>query len=222
MEIWLDTVDLDTISSANRFGVFYGVTTNPSLISQAKIPLSKIIMKLLETQEGPITVQVNSTKAAEIIEEAEEFQSRSDRIIIKIPATQEGLIAIRHLSLKEVPTMATAVFHPNQFLLAALAGATYIAPYLSRMSDAGIDPFTILEGMVRMYKNYDFKTKILAAALKNSDQIRRCSEIGIPAITIKDDLFNQFIADHPLTTQAVENFKLDWEKTKDNNPLYFA
>lgn len=213
MEIWLDTIDDKVIASADRFGVFYGVTTNPSSLSQRKEPHQQIITHLLEIQDGPVAVQVTATTAAEMIAQAEELQSRSERIIIKIPVSQEGFIALRHLGLKEIPTMATAVFHPKQFLLAALAGATYIAPYLGRMADAGISPFEVLKSAVAMYKQYQFPTKILAAALKSVDHIQKCAELGISAVTIKDELFQQFISEHPLTIQAINNFAKDSEQS---------
>lgn len=212
MEIWLDTADEKTVDSANRFGIFFGITTNPSILSQLKEPMPHIVTRLLEIQEGPVAVQTTASSAAEIIAQAEELQARSERIIIKVPVSQEGFIAIRHLSLKDIPTMATAVFHPKQFLFAALAGATYIAPYLGRMADAGISPFDVLKAAAGMYRQYEFKTKILAAALKSVDHIQKCADLGIAGVTIKDELYHQFISEHPLTVQAINNFAKDSEQ----------
>jgi TalC/MipB family fructose-6-phosphate aldolase len=215
MELWLDTCDLDAIAAANKFGVMYGVTTNPSILAKANQDPETIVAKLLEVQDGPITVQVTNEDASGIIQQAKEFYMRSDRIIVKVPATQQGLIAIRQLSQDGIDTMATALFHPNQALLAALAGAHYVAPYLGRMRDAGIDAYATLRSMMTIYKQYAFSTKILVAALRTLEQITVCAEIGVHAITLKLDVFAQLMQEHPLTMEAIDIFARDAQDTKE-------
>lgn len=211
MEIWLDTCDSQTIINANRLGIIYGVTTNPSILASANESHDKILNRLLEVQDGPLAVQVTAMHAKEMIKQALALHSFSDRIIVKIPVIQEGLVAIKALVEEGVSVMATAVFYPNQALLAAIAGADYIAPYLGRMLDEDLDAFEALDVMVKIYQNHQFKTKILAAALRTTDQITACATAGIPAVTLKSTLFSQFVANDKSTLNCLKAFADDWE-----------
>lgn len=211
MEIWLDTCDTRVISTACRLGIIYGVTTNPSILANAQENHEKVISQLLEIQDGPLAVQVTSEDANEMIKQGLALHSVSDRIIVKIPVIQEGFVAMKALVQEGVSIMATAVFNPNQALLAAIAGADYVAPYFGRMLDEGLDAQTALETMVLIYKNYQFKTKILAAALRTTDQITACASLGILAVTLKSSLFSQFVANDHSTLNCLSAFAEDWE-----------
>lgn len=211
MEIWLDTCDSQSIEAACQLGIIHGITTNPSILAGAHADPEKVINTLLDLQDGPVAVQITAAASDEMIRRAMALHAFSDRIIVKLPVTQQGLIAIKALSQEEVCTMATAVFQPSQALLAALAGADYVAPYLGRMFDAGIDAQAALQSMVTIYRQYGFKTKILAAAIKTTDQIIACAEMGISAVTLKNSLFGRFVADDSYTLDSIKAFSEDWE-----------
>jgi transaldolase len=219
MEIWLDTCEAEAIASANDFGIITGVTTNPSLLAEAREDPEKIIQAILDVQDGPVAVQITADESSEIIKRAHALRVFSDRIIIKIPVTQQGLIAMKSLSADQVPIMATTIFQVNQALLAALAGAEYIAPYVGRMLDAGIDAYESLRSMAAIYKRYAFNTKILAAALKTPEQIKACAEIGIEAVTLKPGLFNQFIAEDKNTLNSLKSFAEAWKESAHSTVL---
>lgn len=210
MEIWLDTCDSRVIVHATRLGIVYGVTTNPSLLAQVKEDHQYVIQRLLDIQDGPLAVQVTALTADEMIRQAMALHSISDRIIVKIPVIQEGLVAIKILAEENISVMATAVFQCNQALQAAIAGADYVAPYLSRMFDEGIDAYASLDTMVQIYKNYQFKTKIMAAALRTTEQITTCASSGIQAVTLKSMLYSQFIANDPATMNSLRAFEEEW------------
>lgn len=210
MEIWLDSCDIHAIKSACKFNIVYGVTTNPSILSKTKEDPKVIISALLEIQNGPVAVQVVAKESDAMIQQALALNAFSSRIIVKVPVTKEGLVAMTAISQEYVPVMATAVFHPHQALLAALAGADYVAPYLGRMYDVGIDAHAALKEMQTIYRHYNFKTKILAAAIKTSGQIMNCAEMGISAVTLKETLFEQFLCDDSHTKAALQTFEADW------------
>ncbi|HEV8052150.1 MAG TPA: transaldolase family protein [Parachlamydiaceae bacterium] len=211
MEIWLDTCDSEVISNAHRLGILYGVTTNPSILAKADENHDIVINRILDNQNGSVAVQVTAYNADEMIKQAEALRAFSDRIIVKIPVVQDGLVAIKHLSRKNIPIMATAIFQPHQALLAALAGADYVAPYVGRIFDEGIDAYDSLETMQAIYKTYQFKTKILAAALRTPEQIMKCARLGIHAVTLKSTLFSQFSADDESTLNCLSVFAEDWD-----------
>jgi len=210
MEIWLDTCDIKAIDSASHFGFIYGITTNPTILANAHSNYEHAIGELLEIQDGPIAVQVTAENAEDMIKQALALHTFSDRIIVKIPVIKQGLIAMKSLSDEGVSIMATTIYQPNQALLAALAGADYAAPYVSRMSDAGVDIYPALQMIMSAYKYYGFKTKILAASLRTTDQITLCASMGIHAITLKTSLFAEFTADDPITLDCLNGFSEDW------------
>lgn len=218
MELWLDTSHLETIKKANRYGIIHGVTTNPSIIAKSQQDPAKLIPSLLSIQQGPVAVQVTADNSEEMIKEAKFLAEYSNRIIVKVPVTREGLAAIHSLSKLGISTMATALFHPNQAYLAALAGANYVAPYLGRMFDEGIDAWSVLQTMLSIYKQHPFKTKILVAALKSTEHITLCAEMGVHAITIKRESFEELLTEHPLTEQWVKIFAQDWEEVQNKFP----
>lgn len=219
MEIWLDTINKDLIRKAQRLGILHGVTTNPSIIAAAQDPLEKVLHEVLELQEGPVTVQVIASDTKGMVKQALALHQISKRLYIKIPPTESGIEAIHLLSGQNVPTVATIIFHPNQVLLAAYAGAHYVAPYISSIEKEGEDAFEILKSMKHILKEYNFKTKILAASIKSTEQIRRCLDLGIHAMTLKADIFQEFTKTHKLTTNRLELFLDDWKKAQPSTIL---
>lgn len=211
MEIWFDSCDPKAVATACRYGFIYGVTTNPSLLAEANLPQEKIIETLLEVQDGPVAVQVASMHAEEMVQSAMSLHTFSDRILVKIPVTREGLLAMRQLAEQEVSVLATAIYQPNQAFLAALEKVDYIAPYVGRIFDAGKDAYAVLKSIRTIYQQNQYKTKILAAGLKTPEQIQMCAEIGVDAITLKHSIFNQWTADDPNTLDSLKEFQEAWE-----------
>lgn len=218
MDVWLDTCDSKTIELAKKLGILYGVTTNPSLLAAESEDLEHVINRLLDDQDGPLAVQVTADRTDEMIRQAIALHTFSDRIIVKIPVIREGLAAMKELKEQEIPFLATAVFHPNQAILAALAGADFVAPYLCRMFDAGIDAYASLQTILTIYEKYKFKTKVLVAALRTPDQITACAASGVTAVTMKSSLFTQFISDDSTVLASLRGFSEDWaaRKHKEN------
>lgn len=218
MDIWLDTTNIRTVQKAVKLGVLAGVTTNPTLIAQSQRDLEEVLEDLLHHQEGPVTAQVVADGTDEMVQQGQNLYSLSNRLIIKVPLTENGLEAVHLLSRQGIPTMATVIFHPRQALMAALAGADYVAPYLGRLEKAGGDPWDMLKSIIHIFQVYRLKTKILGASLQNVKQIMQCAEAGIYGITVKDDLFEKLIESDDMTLKSVEQFALDWQNV--NTPLF--
>lgn len=212
MDIWLDTANIPVVQKAVRFGLLSGITTNPSLIAQTQRDLEAVIKDLLHYQEGPVTVQIGEDTTSEMVQQGQSLYSLSNRLIIKVPMTKNGLEALHLLSRQAIPTMATVIFHPHQALLAALAGANYVAPYLGRVEKAGGNPWEMLSSLVRQFQSYRLKTRILGASLSHVDHVVKCAEAGIYGVTVKEELFEKLIASDPLTAKCVEEFDEDWKK----------
>jgi transaldolase len=211
MDIWLDSSNIRIVQKAVQFGLLSGVTTNPTLIAQSHKSLEDVLKDLLHHQEGPVTAQVVAEETEDMVQQGQNLFSFSNRIIVKVPITKKGLEAIHLLSRQGIPTMATVLFSARQALMAALAGADYIAPYIGRMEKAGENPWNILKSIADIFQHYRLKTKILGASINHVDQIIKCAEIGIYGVTIKQDIFEKLIEDHPLTLQRTKQFADDWK-----------
>jgi transaldolase len=218
MQIWLDTADIPLIEKATKMGILHGVTTNPTIVAQSNLPLEDLIEAILKIQNGPVTVQVTAGDTRRMTEQAEALYRFSDRIIVKIPATEEGFEAIHALSGK-IPTMATAVFDVNQVLLAAKAGAIYIAPYYSRICEADIDGIEAIRAMLGLLRRYGFSSQLLAASLRSPEQVKELADMGAHAVTLKEDVFKALIENHPLTVQSLHRFAHDWDGAKKRRAL---
>lgn len=217
MEIWFDGTNRASISTANRQGILKGVTTNPSILAAANTPLDPLVETLLTVQPGPVAIQVTASEASEMIQQGKRLHTHNTRIIVKVPVTAQGLEAIHALTKNGIPTMATAVFYPRQFLLAALAGADYVAPYIGLMlEEAGEDPLESLEEMMMIKRNYKLKAKLLGAALRDLREVTMCAEIGLDAVTLKESLFAEMTHDPEPTLQHIKRFAVDWKTVSQN------
>jgi transaldolase len=213
MEIWLDSSDIDYISKNSNLGILQGITTNPTILSLSKICPEDLIKYLLKTQEGLIAVQVLSDDLNEMYKEAKNLSSISERIFVKIPATQNGIRTIYALKQEGISSLATAIFEPRQALLAFKAGASYLAPYLGRIADAGKDPIQVLTEMHSIKLNYGFSGKIMGAGIRDLATALKCLEVGICAVTLPEKIFAQLIEDSESTLFSLKKFSLDWSKS---------
>jgi transaldolase len=221
MEIWLDTANLDLIASATKMGILHGVTTNPSIVSKSGLVLEELLEKILAEQKGPVTAQVTATSVEQMMTQARALHAFSPRILVKIPVTADGLKAIHGLNQEQIPTMATAVFDLNQTLLAARAGASYIAPYFSRICEDDMDGIEVVKAMLRLLHRYNFPSKLIAASLGSSEQVRECAEMGAHAVTLNEKVFHDFLENHPSTMESIERFTKDWKGAKKGKKLPF-
>ncbi len=213
MEIWLDTSHVNFVVHANGLGILQGITTNPTILSSSKICPKELIDELLEAQQGLVAVQVLSDNVKEICAQAKILSVLSNRILVKIPVTQNGIRAIYALSQEGISTLATAIFELRQAILAFKAGASYLAPYLGRIADTGKNPVEVISQMQSMKLHYGFNGKIMGAGIRELTIATACIEIGICAITLSEKIFTEFVQDYEPTLLALEKFSEDWSKS---------
>lgn len=214
MEIWLDTLNQTLIHDASTRGALHGVTTNPSIIGRSQEPLEEVLEKLLDIQDGPVAVQVMANDAEEMIRQAEMLIGHSLRVIVKVPASSQGLLAINTLTSNHIPVMATAIFDPYQALLALKAGAHYIAVYTSRIEESGAKAKDVLNSIQLMIENFASQAKIIAAGIKSKELILFCAEQRIGAVTLNEKMYQELTQEHPGTMDAMERFDKDWQQGK--------
>lgn len=213
MKIFIDTADINEIKTAASWGVIEGVTTNPTLMARTQKPFEQIVDEIVKVVNGPISVETIADNASEIIEEAKKLAAIHENIVVKIPATKEGLKAVKELSRMENPvkTNVTLVFSPTQALLAMKAGATYISPFLGRMEDHGYNAKDMLQKTLQIAKVNNFKSKILAASIRDTEQVECYASLGVDAITIPFRIIEKMFH-HELTDEGIKKFKNDFKK----------
>ncbi len=222
MQYIIDSADIKAIKKCVEFYPVAGVTTNPTIISKEHSEDFKGLISEIRSIIGPdrmLHVQTTSDTAESIIEEAVELKKiAGGDFYIKIPVSAEGLKAMRILKGMGIKITATAIFTQQQAMLAALAGADYVAPYINRLDNIVSDGVHVVEEIVELFKMHDIPTKVLAASFKNVEQVHKVAMVGCPAVTINPDLFDQLIY-HPLTLYAVDAFTADWEMVYGDKKL---
>ena len=210
MQIWLDTADIEEIRDAARFGVISGVTTNPSLAAKAgHLDLRAAILEICSLVDGPVNAEVLSLNARDMIEEGREIATWAPNVVVKVPIGEEGLQAISVLSSEGIAVNQTLTFSVNQALLGALAGATYISPFVGRLDDAGNDGMTLVAEMAKVFKKQNLDAKVLAASLRHPQHVVQAALAGAHVSTLPYKVFKQMFL-HPLTDVGLKRFIEDW------------
>lgn len=216
MEIWLDTIDANTIKNILDIINITGITTNPSILAESKEDgFKKQINKLLDIQSGFVAIQVLGTTAIEITKQATALTKLfGSRIIIKIPATYEGFKAMKILLNKKIQILSTAVYEEKQVLISGLLGVNYIAPYFSRIKSINNEGTSIINNMIDLININKFSSKLMIASIKSIEQLIKISLLGSNAVTIPKELLLEFINENKNTNNDTLEFNKKFKKNK--------
>lgn len=210
----LDTADIEAIKHCNEFYPLAGVTTNPSIISKENTDFWKLVKKIRSIigEEKMLHVQTVQTKADKIVEEAKLMKKElGGELFVKIPIGEEGLKATMELKKLGIGVTMTAIFTPAQALIAAKAGASFVAPYVNRLDNIIGDGTEVVAQIVELFDNYNLDCKVLAASFKNAEQVHKCALYGCHSVTVSADIMKTLIS-HPMTDAAIEGFEKDWKR----------
>lgn len=210
MEFFLDSSNLEEISEFSEF--IDGVTTNPTLLSKVDNPY-KTIEKITEIISGPVSLEVISTTKSDIINEIDNISKIAKNIVVKIPLTTDGLIALKYATSKGIKTNLTLCFSETQAVFAAKFGATYVSPFIGRLDDLGLDGINLIYNICEIFNNYNFNTKVLSASVRSTAHVVAAMKAGSDAITVPAKILKQMLY-HPLTDIGLDTFLKDWNKSK--------
>ncbi len=209
MRLFLDTADIDEIREAARTGVVSGVTTNPSLMAKSGgSDYRQQVVEICEIVKGPVSAECISRDVPGLLKEAREIAAWHVNVVVKIPINKEGLEATSALSKEGIKINMTLVFSANQALLAALAGATYVSPFVGRLDDAGHDGMEVVRDAVEIFDRYNLPAQVLAASLRHSRHVIAAAKAGAHIATMPYSVFSAMIK-HPLTDVGIERFLAD-------------
>ena len=209
MKFFADTADIADIRALADSGLLDGVTTNPSLIHKSGRDFIEVVREIAGICPGPISAEVVALDHATMMKEAAVLRKIADNIAIKVPLTPDGLKTCKALADDGTMVNVTLCFSANQALLAAKAGASFISPFVGRHDDVGYPGMELIADIRLIYDNYDFRTEILVASVRNPIHIHDAAKIGADVMTAPPSVIWQMFK-HPLTDKGIEGFLKDW------------
>ena len=213
MKFFIDTANLNEIREAASLGILDGVTTNPSLVAKEGKPFKETILEICDVADGPVSVEVTALDAGGMCKQAQDYAKWHKHVVVKLPTTREGVKACRCLSQQGIRINMTLCFSANQALLVAKAGATYVSPFVGRLDDISHVGMDLIRQVVQIYKNYDYRTQVLAASLRHPLHVVDSALAGAHVATMPFKVLDLMFK-HPLTDKGLDQFMKDWEKAK--------
>ena len=217
MKFFLDSANIDELKKALEWGVIDGVTTNPSLIAKAGVPLEDQVRRICDLIDGDVSAEVISTSAAGMVEEGRRLARIHSNIVVKIPLVEEGIKAVSVLSKDGIRTNVTLCFSAAQALLAAKAGAYIVSPFIGHIDDIGWPGMDLIRDIVAIYRNYGYRTQVLAASIRGTLDVVDAAKAGADIATLPYKVLQQMFH-HPLTEKGLAQFLEDHRKAFDLVP----
>jgi transaldolase len=214
MKFFLDTANLEEIRQGVSLGIVDGITTNPSLIAKEGRPLEEVAREICSIVDGPISLEVVSTTAEEMVREAHKLAAIHPNVVVKLPMIQEGLKALKIVSGEGFRVNVTLIFSPLQALLAAKNGAAYVSPFVGRLDDISTDGMEVVADILDVYAPYEFETEVLVASVRHPMHVLQAARLGADVVTLPYKTLEQMLK-HPLTDIGQEKFLADWKKSQE-------
>jgi len=212
MRIFLDTANIEQIRHGVRMGVISGVTTNPTLAAkEGNANYEAVSKEICSIVPGPVSVEVLVEGVEPMIKQARQIAKWAPNIVIKIPATYEGLEVTSALAKEGIPVNFTLCFSVNQALLGARAGAAYVSPFVGRLDDIGNDGMQLVKDIVDVFRYYQLPTQVIAASIRHPQHCVTAARIGAHIATVPYDVLMQMM-NHPLTDIGIKRFLADWQR----------
>ena len=211
MMIFLDTGNTKEIKEAASWGVLDGITTNPSLVAKEGRSFKDLLKEICSIVDGPISAEVVSVEADAMVKEGKDLAAIHKNIVVKVPLIPEGLKACKALTSQGIRVNVTLCFSPNQALLAAKAGAWCVSPFIGRLDDISHNGMELIRDIVTIFRNYQYKTKVLVASVRHPQHVVEAAKIGGDICTMPMTVFKQLVQ-HPLTDIGLKKFLADWDK----------
>jgi transaldolase len=219
MKIFLDTANIEHIRHGVKLGVVTGVTTNPSLVSkEGKVDYRKLVREICAIVPGPVSTEVLGQDVKTMVAQAREIAKWADNVVVKIPASIEGVEATSVLAKEDIKVNFTLCFTLNQAVLGAAAGAAFVSPFVGRLDDIGEDGMSVVGDIVEYLDYYKLPTQVIAASIRHPQHCSMAARVGAHIATLPYDVLLQMIR-HPLTDIGIERFKNDWRKVMAREEL---
>ena len=215
MQLFLDSTDVEQIRRGVSWGVVHGVTTNPSLVAKSGRDFLQLLDEIVNIVNGPISAEVIATDYETMLRQGRELAEIHSNIVVKLPMTEAGLMTTAQLAKENIRVNMTLVFSANQALLAALAGAAYVSPFVGRLDDIGKDGMAIVADIADIFAAQQLSTQVLAASIRHPHHVTEAALAGADVATVPFLVLEQMLH-HPLTDLGLEQFLSDWQAAQQN------
>ncbi|MFT4623534.1 MAG: transaldolase [Myxococcota bacterium] len=217
MQLFIDTADLDQIREVHSWGVIAGVTTNPSIIAKQGGNFIEVIHEICELVQGPVSAEVVAQDAAGMVHEGRLLAKVHEHVVVKVPLTEAGISATRVLADDGIRVNVTLCFQASQALLAGLAGATYISPFIGRLDDLSGDGMDLIRQIVDIYaQSPSIDTQVLAASIRHPLHLVQAAASGADVATVPYNVLKAALR-HPLTNSGNTKFLADWSTVAERD-----
>lgn len=217
MKLFIDTANLDEIREVHSWGVLAGVTTNPSLIAKEGRDFIEVIHEICDIVDGPVSAETIAQDTEGMVREGRLLAQVHDNVVVKVPLTAAGLAATRRLTDEGIRVNVTLCFQASQALLAGLAGATYISPFVGRVDDVSWNGTELIRQIVDIFAQSDtIDTQVLAASIRHPIHLVEAALAGADVATCPYKVLKQALA-HPLTDIGNEKFLADWQQVPERD-----
>jgi transaldolase len=210
VRLFIDTGSVAEVEEIAAWGVLAGATTNPSLLAKEDGDPGEIVRRICDLVDGPVSAEVVSQEPRGMIDEGRALRELHEHVTVKVPFCEQGLEAAHALTSEGIPVNMTLVFSPNQAMLAASAGATYVSCFMGRLDDISVDSTAVVAEIVDCFRSGGVTSQIIAASIRHPEHAIAAAKLGCEIATVPAKVLRQMLA-HPLTDAGAERFRKDWE-----------
>jgi transaldolase len=211
MKLFLHTAHIDEIREAASWEILDGVTTNPTRVFETGRPAREVYEELCHAVRGPVSLEAVGLETDDLLREGRELAKIAENVVVRVPITRDGLVAVRRLADEGTKTNVTAVYSPMQALLAAKCGATYVSPTVGRLDEIGQVGVELVEQIRTVYDNYGLTTQVLVTGIRNPLHVQDAALAGAECCSMAFDIMKQ-LYEHPLTDLSIKLSLQDWRK----------
>ncbi len=213
MELWIEG-SIDQVEVAIATGIVQAVATNPAIMARWTAngqSMEQVVTEACRRVNVPIYVQLHGPNVDHYLREMDYLRGISDQIHPKLVSTLEGISAAKRLMQDGYKPLITTISTVNQAFMAAAAGVPYIAPYVGRIADAGVDVARLLENIANLYVRHGVQTKIAAASIRTPEQAEQALLAGSHIIVTQYEVFTRLF-DSELSQNWIDRFEENWRQ----------
>ncbi len=220
MRLFLDTANIKEIKKAKSWGVLSGITTNPSIVARQKKDFHSLATEICElVYPLPVSLEVVDKEPAVMADQARKLAEISRNVVVKLPANPAGMEALTLIRGESIKTNLTLVFSPTQALLATMAGADYISPFIGRLEDRGYDGLGLVRALMEALTRHESKTEVIAASIRDPHQIVEIAKAGVHIATVPFIVLEKMLL-NTMTDMDLEKFLKDWEEVPGREYMF--
>ncbi|MFH1957612.1 MAG: transaldolase family protein [bacterium] len=211
MEYFLDTASIEDIKEYNPLGLVDGITTNPALLAKEGNEPVEQIKKIASLVSGPISVEVTHPDPAGMVKQAMKLNKLADNIVIKVPASVQGLLAAQDMKAAGLKMNVTLIFHPSQAIPFIKLGVDYVSLFIGRVEDFGLSNIEAISQMKQAIVKMESPTKLLSASIRDPNYLIDAIIAGSDAITVPPSCWEK-VYNNPLFQLGEKEFLDSWKQ----------